>query len=74
MIYAIQHFAICHKRTVHTGRGITSTLDDTDLDQPVCPRTGYEDTEEYREEMDKHWDKIRDNRSESDVYTFLNKQ
>ena len=60
-----------HKRTVHIGQGI---LEEVDLDLPICPQTGYEDTEGYREEMYEHMNKIRDSRDESDVHLFFNKQ
>ena len=63
-----------HKRTSHIGQGIDKTLEEVDLDIPICPRTGYEDTEGYREEMYAHMSKIRDSRDESDVHLFFNKQ
>ena len=63
-----------HKRTSHTGQGINKTLDESDLDQPICPQTVYEEMEEYQEEMTVHMSKIRDSRGESDVHLFVNKQ
>ena len=63
-----------HKRTVHTGQGISAKLDDSDLDQPICPRTGLEGAEGYKEEIDKHWGEIRDKQTESKYYTDINKE
>ena len=60
-----------HKRTEHIGEGIDKV---EDLNLPICPRSGYEDTEEYREEVYAHMSKIRDSRDEDDVHLFLNKQ
>ena len=59
----------CHKRTEHVGGGI----DDVDLNQPIYPRTGYEDDEKYKEEIDAHWEKIRDYKKEGEFDIELNK-
>ena len=64
-----------HKRTKHAGHGITTeTLDHSELDRPICPRTGLEEDGEYKEEIENHWDTIRDNKKElKSCYININK-
>ena len=54
----------CHKRTEHIGGNITE--DDVDLNQPIYMRTGYEDDENYKDEIRAHWDEIRDFKKEGE--------
>ena len=64
-----------HIRTIHFGSGSCGEIEHTsDLDIPVLPETGFEKTEEYLEEIDKHINEIRDSRSEEEFHIFLNKQ
>ena len=44
------------------------------LDTPVCPKTGYEDTEGYKEQIEEHCDEIRDKVQRRDgLYMKINK-
>ena len=63
-----------HKRTEHAGQGITTKMDDTELDRPICPRTGFEEEEGYKEEIKNNWGVIRDSRSEMKYYMNINKE
>ena len=45
------------------------------LDTPVCPKTGYEDTDGYKEQLDTHWNVIRDMIQQRDgLYMKMNKE
>ena len=64
-----------HKRTKHVGGEIRTDNDfETALDQPICPRTGFEEKEGYKEEVKDHWSEIRDMRKESRYYMDINKE
>ena len=63
-----------HKRTAHIGYGIPAKANDPQLDQPICPRTGLEDDEGYKEEARKHSIQIRDSQSESKYLMDIKKE
>ena len=63
-----------HKRTEHTGQGISAKPDDSKLSQSICPRTGLEDSEGYKDEINNHWSEIRGSQSGSKYYTEINKE
>ena len=63
-----------HKRTEHTGQGISAKPDDSKLSQSICPRTGLEDSEGYKDEINNHWSEIRGRQSGSKYYTEINKE
>ena len=63
-----------HNRTEHIGWGITTKIDNSKFDQPIYPRTGYENNEGYLEEMEKHHNKICDSRSEGKFHVLINKK
>ena len=58
-----------HKRTEHVGGHIV----DGDLNQPIYTRTGHEDDENYKEEIQAHWNEIRDYKKEVEFDIELNK-
>ena len=64
----------CHRRTLHVGQGVSRESEDSDLDQPICPETSFESEEEYKEEVEKHWNVIRDNRMEGKWVVAINKE
>ena len=47
-----------HKRTEHIGGNVRT--DDIGLNQPILPRSGFEEDDGYKIEVQNHWDKIRD--------------
>ena len=55
-----------HKRTDHIDMIIGGNIDasDSDFNQPICPQTGFEDEEGYKEEVLNHWNVIRDSEKE----------
>ena len=64
-----------HIRTTHFGSGSTDKMDQSDLTKPILPKTGFEKTEGYLDQIDKHINEIRDSRSEEEgLHIFLNKQ
>ena len=44
------------------------------LDTPICPKTGYEDCNDYKEELFKHRNVIRDHTYKRNRYTVINKE
>ena len=44
------------------------------LDTPVCPKTGYEDMDGYKEQLDNNYNLIRDNVVQRTVYMRMNKE
>ena len=64
-----------HTRTKHVGGEIRTDDDvETALDRPICPRTGFEEDEGYKEKVKEHWSEIRDKRKESSYLMDLNKE
>ena len=64
-----------HKRTIHVGGEIrTDDVFEKMLDQPISPRTGFEEDEGYKAEIDDHWSEIRDAREEWSNSTDINKE
>ena len=64
-----------HKRTKHVGGEIRVDVDvETALDRPICPRTGFEEDEGYKEKVKEHWSEIRDKRKESSYLMDINKE
>jgi hypothetical protein len=64
-----------HKRTNHAGGEIHTDVEfETWLDQPICLRTGFEESEGYKDAINAHWSKIRDSCKESSCLTDMNKE
>ena len=51
-----------------------SHVPDYNLDTPVCPKTGYEDMDGYKEQLDNNYNLIRDNVVQRTVYMKMNKE
>ena len=63
-----------HKRTEHVGGEIRTVVNDTELDEPICPRTGFEEDEGYKEKIEDHWNEIRDHKERKNRYININKE
>ena len=64
-----------HRRTEHTGGGILNQrTPDEATDIPICPDTGYTQTDEYTEKIDEHFDQIRSQTTGPNNWKKINTQ
>ena len=62
-----------HKRTEHIIIGGHIDIKDAELNQPIYPRTGFENDESYKEEVEDHWNNIRAYKKEDSFDMEVNK-